>query len=181
MLYVIPQAIIYPNQCLLKIINLGTNDIIWAVNRLIARAELVSPRRQNQASDVLMLNERDQDNYIISLSDINVGELSQGDNAKLLDLLNRFSHLFARDTSDLGCTNLIEIRIRTSTDQPVHCKPYKLSFKENEIVHEKIYDLLKPSIIRESTSDYASPVVLVKKKGGDYRMRVDYRALNARC
>lgn len=39
-------------------------------------------------------------------------------------------------------------------------------------------DLLGRSIIRISSSEYASPIVLTRKKNGEIRMCVDYRTLN---
>lgn len=39
-------------------------------------------------------------------------------------------------------------------------------------------ELLNINIIRPSTSAYTSPIVLVKKKTGELRLCIDYRALN---
>jgi hypothetical protein len=47
--------------------------------------------------------------------------------------------------------------------------------KEREVVRGKVQDLLDAGIVRESTSSFASSVVLVRKENGDYR---HYRALN---
>ena len=43
---------------------------------------------------------------------------------------------------------------------------------------EEIADMLELGIIRPSTSPYASPIVIVKKKDGTNRICVDYRKLN---
>ncbi|CAG4965494.1 unnamed protein product [Colias eurytheme] len=54
-----------------------------------------------------------------------------------------------------------------------------MSYHEKIRVREIINDLLSKGIIRESESEFSSPILLVKKKGGSDRMCVDFRALNA--
>jgi hypothetical protein len=46
-------------------------------------------------------------------------------------------------------------------------------------MEELIKQLLDSHMIRPSISPYSSPVILVKKKDGSWRMCVDYRALNS--
>lgn len=48
------------------------------------------------------------------------------------------------------------------------------------MVKEHIHQLLEAQVIRESSSPYASPIVLVKKRDGTLRMCVDYRQLNCK-
>jgi hypothetical protein len=43
-----------------------------------------------------------------------------------------------------------------------------------------VSDLLEQGVIRPSKSPYASPAFLVPKSGGDFRMVVDYRKVNAK-
>ncbi|CAH2085596.1 unnamed protein product [Euphydryas editha] len=61
----------------------------------------------------------------------------------------------------------------------VQRRPHQMSPSEKAIVREKIQSLLDADIIRESSSPFASPIVLVKKKDGTDRLCVDYRELNA--
>lgn len=96
----------------------------------------------------------------------------------LLDLLNTYRDCFALDTSELGISNVSEMHIKLNDQSPVAYKPYRLSYKEREIVRGLINELLESKIIQESNSSYASPIVLVRKKNGEYRLCIDYRALN---
>lgn len=179
--YYIPPGIISSKQQYLKVINVGDDSIEWKANKLLARAELINQSQATKAHKVQPVNQISEAKKTnITLTDIDVGQLEHADKDRLLNLLNKFVNSFAFTTNELGCTDLIEMHIKTIVDQPVYFKPYRLSYKENEIVNTKVQDLIEAGIVRESVSEYASPVVLVKKKGGDYRLCVDYRALNAR-
>lgn len=183
MCYAIPGGIVSVEGCL-KVINMSDCDIFWPAHKLIARAELVDIYTPKAATEVLTIG-LSSDGIVTNGHDlegigkVDIGELNNDETDKLLTLLGNFRHLFAKDTNDLGCTDLIEMKIKTNTDKPVYCKPYRMSHKEQEIVDDKIRELLAAGIIRESMSEYCSPIILVKKKGGDYRMCIDYRALNS--
>ena len=58
-------------------------------------------------------------------------------------------------------------------------KAYGLSRDQAMVVKKYIDEMLGKGYIRPSTSEYAAPVLIVKKPGGGLRVCVDYRALNA--
>ena len=61
---------------------------------------------------------------------------------------------------------------------PVAFRPRRLGPEKLRELNNQLDEMLAIKIIRPSTSPWASPVHLVKKKSGSYRFVIDYRALN---
>ena len=55
---------------------------------------------------------------------------------------------------------------------------YRCSVLENEEIKRQIQELLQKGHIRLSSSPCGSPIVLVQKKDGTWRLCIDYQALN---
>ena len=81
---------------------------------------------------------------------------------------------------DIGKTNAIQHAIETVNDAPIAFKPRRIPKGLENDVEKMINELLENDIIRESTSPWSFPLVIVRKKNGDIRMCVDYRSLNAK-
>lgn len=62
--------------------------------------------------------------------------------------------------------------------KPFHSNPRRLSYNEKSKLKIILDKWLKDGIIRPSESEYASPIVLTKKRNGELRMCIDFRMLN---
>lgn len=109
---------------------------------------------------------------------MDLSSLPPEEQRKVKSLLSRYSSVFSAHDGDLGCTDLIAHDIPLLDDAPV-CQRYRrIPPSEYEVMKAHINQLLEAEVIRESSSPYASPIVLVRKKNGTLRMYVYYRQLN---
>lgn len=100
--------------------------------------------------------------------------------AQLVLLLEKYSFVFATEDEDLGYTDKVQHEIHLTDDVPV-TQPYRrIPPTQYSEVREHIGKLLKRGVIKESSSAYASPIVLVRKADGSLRLCVDYRKLNSK-
>ncbi|MCO5586273.1 hypothetical protein L7F22_040212 [Adiantum nelumboides] len=61
---------------------------------------------------------------------------------------------------------------------PPNKPPYRVSQAQQEEIMRQVNELVEKGMVRPSSSPFCSPVLLVQKKDGTYRMCIDYRALN---
>jgi transposase InsO family protein len=73
----------------------------------------------------------------------------------------------------------VQHAIHLSNPVPVKQKAYRQSPERQEFVRKTVKDLLQKGIISESSSPWSSPVLLVPKHDGGWRMCIDYRKLNS--
>ncbi|KAK7096255.1 hypothetical protein V1264_005571 [Littorina saxatilis] len=110
------------------------------------------------------------------VDDVKLGpDLTEDQQKELHDFMGDFTHRF----SDVpGSTSLVEHEVHLTSDVPVRSKPYPIPFQARESLKKDIDNMLKMEVIRESSSPYSSPVVVVKKKDGTNRVCIDFRKVN---
>ena len=95
-------------------------------------------------------------------------------------LFENFKEVLAIKTDDLKPTKLLPHRIVLKPGStPVKQRAYRLSKVQALALKKELEKLISNKLIEPSHSPWSSPVVLVLKKNGQYRMCVDYRRVNS--
>ncbi|XP_055908582.1 uncharacterized protein K02A2.6-like [Eupeodes corollae] len=118
--------------------------------------------------------------HLISSSNVltkKICEATPDQNFQVESLLNKYSASIVKGfpVTEVQTGSL---NIRLNQEVVVNYRPYRMAFSERTVVSQIISELKSQNIVRDSSSPFASPIVLVKKKNGQHRLRVDYRALN---
>ena len=75
-------------------------------------------------------------------------------------------------------TDLVKHDIDTTNRQPIKQRAHRFPIHQREERERQVEEMLKEIIKKPSTSPWASPVVLVKKKNGETLFCIDYHKLN---
>lgn len=97
---------------------------------------------------------------------------------KLRELLERFADIFAARDEDCTHTSLVQHDIDTGDARPIRLRPRRLPLAKRAAAEQQIKEMAEAGIIEPSSSPWAAPAVLVKKKDDTWRFCVDYRRLN---
>jgi predicted aspartyl protease len=112
-------------------------------------------------------------------NDLQLGPLDLHQQQLFQRTLKDYKDICAKSQTEIGRTNVIKHRIITGDAAPIAQPPYRINPKNRDFLKEEIVKMEQNGIIRKSISPWASPVVIVDKKGGDKRICIDYRKLNA--
>ena len=98
----------------------------------------------------------------------------------LVSLVTTFIGVFADSDPDVGTTDLVIYEIDPDKCRPLRQPACRIPYGEmRSAVENEIDKLVNSQIARHSTSPLTSPIVMVRKKYGGWRMCVDYRRINA--
>ncbi|KAL6730446.1 hypothetical protein Aduo_001423 [Ancylostoma duodenale] len=100
------------------------------------------------------------------------------DERELWKVVDEFNDVFAVADRELTQTSLVVHEVDTGDTLPIKQRTRPVPLGARAEFKGMIKELLDRGIIEESSSDWASPVVLVKKKDGSLRLCIDYRELN---
>ena len=95
------------------------------------------------------------------------------------EVLRKHEHTFAVDSTDIGYCPILQHDIDTGDSPPIKQSPRRPPLSAGDAENEIIDDMLASNVIEPSTSEWASPVCLVKKPDNSYRFCIDYRRVNA--
>ncbi|GFO16833.1 Zinc finger protein [Plakobranchus ocellatus] len=111
-----------------------------------------------------------------SVNDLKYGNgLTQDQRRQLEEVAVTYSSIFSDRP---GTASTEEHCIELTSSIPVRQRPYPVPYAMRQTLRDELREMDDLGVIRKSSSPYASPVVVVKKKDGTNRVCIDYRRLN---
>jgi transposase InsO family protein len=105
-------------------------------------------------------------------------DLTPEQKSELFQFLGKHRSNFATNLSEIGCTSIYEHRIDTGDALPVKQRAYRTTPAIRKEIDKQVDELETHGIISKSFSNWQSPIVMIKKRSGHFRMCTDLRKLN---
>ncbi|CAM8908644.1 unnamed protein product [Rhodiola kirilowii] len=148
-----------------------------SLNKLLMQGPQIALLQIQEVPDSTIHDSAFEPNALISHISASGPDMSR--NSDMQHLLACYSDLFKEPTQlppfRAGFDHQIPLEAGAN---PVNQRPYRYSTLQKDVIDKLVQEMLNQGIIQYSSSPYASPVVLVKKKDGSWRLCVDYRGLN---
>ena len=133
----------------------------------------------NQIKDPKKLKEMREKIDEINKNQIKDNKLISPERKELLyHLLLRFDKVLSKSQYDVGKTDLIEFEVDTGDATPIKDKTRPMNPAIQEALRKHLQDQLREGIIAPGSGAWASAVVPVLKKTGEWRFASDYRRVN---
>jgi len=164
---------------------IGQLNLVTSVTPLEARLKqdtdttTVAPMFASTSKDPTVITPCYQgDTLTGSLTQIDLEHLNENERQLVVKMLNEEAESFSKDDEDIGCVPELRMKLELTNKEPVQKTYTSVPRPLYAEVKQYIEDLLNRGWIRPSRSSYSSPIVCVRKKDGDLRLCVDFRALN---
>ena len=138
------------------------------------------PHREPERAYVHMVTDEQEELPCIQQDQQDLGSATYGEQlteeqkAQVKEVISQFPQISQQQP---GRTTELTHRIVTTDQQPIRLRPYRIPPAVKDDVVSELQELLKSGIV-EDTSEWAAPIVVVKKKDGTNCICVDYRKLN---
>ena len=165
----------------IRVLNITRSPIKLQAGRKLCSASLateVVDLNQSIPEQPHSKNETEEEKAIQQLMGNVDPAIPQELKVRLEGILRKHIKAISMNEDDLGRTSLARHHIDTGNAPPVRQGMRRIPQAHAQVVDSQLENMIRQKLIQPSKSDFASNVVLVKKKDNTWRFRVDYRKVN---
>ena len=105
--------------------------------------------------------------------------LTKEENEEFKDILIDYKDLFASDISQLAeCSSLPPFEMHMKDERPIRQRCYRQTAEAKAEIQRQVEALKRNKLVEPTQSLFNSPIILVKKSNGSFRMCIDFRKVN---
>lgn len=154
--------------------SIKKDEVIGSVETLEEDLRLLSVPNE-QEKETTIKTPLPGDNLKLSDTDLTEAQFTE-----LQELVNEFADIAGERITELGRTSIVQHVVETLPGTNlIRSKPYNIPIGVRAEIKQQLDQMQEENLISPSAGNWTLPVVLVRKKDGNWRFCVDYRKLNS--